>query len=104
MVRQLKHAFVIAAGLSATVALPQPTTTQANEPAAARTGSEPSWTYGIVRVGEDREAIKSMPITERPYRPLHFYGNTIRRMHYRGTAIPAPRDVVGASAATILRK
>lgn len=69
-----------------------------------RAPGEPSWSSGIVRVGEEREAIKSLPVTERPYRPLHFYGNTVRRLHYRGTAIPAPRDVVGASAATILRK
>lgn len=65
---------------------------------------EPGWTYGVVRTGAERDAIKSKPITERPYRPLHFYGNTIRRLHYRGTALPAPRDVVGAGAATILRK
>jgi hypothetical protein len=66
--------------------------------------AEPNWTYGVVRTGAEREAIKSLPITQRPYRPLHFYGNTVRRLHYRGTALPAPRDVVGAGAATILRK
>ncbi len=66
--------------------------------------NEPGWTYGVVRIGEDRDAIKSLPMTERPYRPLHFYGNTVRRMHYRGTPLPAPRDVVGAGAATVLRK
>lgn len=66
--------------------------------------SEPGWTHGVVRVGESREAIKSLPMTERPYRPLHVYGNTIRRMHYRGTAAPAPRDLVQAGAATVLRK
>ena len=65
---------------------------------------EPNWTHGVVRTGAEREAIKSLPITKRPYRPLHFYGNTVRRLHYRGTALPAPRDVVGAGAATILRK
>lgn len=35
----------------------------------------------------------ALPITERPYRPLHFYGNTVRRLHYRGQALPAPRDL-----------
>ena len=69
-----------------------------------RTSSEPGWTYGVIRTGDEREAIKSLPVTARPYRPLHFYGNTLRRLHYRGTAIPAPRDVVGASAATVLRQ
>lgn len=67
-------------------------------------GGEPGWVHGVVRTGHERDAIKSLPITQRPYRPLHFYGNTVRRLHYRGTALPAPRDVVGASAATVLRK
>lgn len=66
--------------------------------------SEPGWTRGVVRLGESREAIKSLPMTERPYRPLHVYGNTVRRLHYRGTAVPAPRDLVQAGAATVLRK
>jgi hypothetical protein len=30
-----------------------------------------------------RAAIKSMPITERPNRVGHFYGNTVRRVHNR---------------------
>lgn len=72
--------------------------------APAQRGGEPGWSYGVVRVGNEREAIKSKPMTERPYRPLHFYGNTVRRLHYRGTALPAPRDLVGASAATLLRQ
>ena len=56
---------------------------------------EPGWSPVIVATGSYRDQIKSMPIEQRPYRPLHFYGNTIRRMHYRGTPLPAPRDVVG---------
>ncbi|HEY5314872.1 MAG TPA: hypothetical protein VIK18_20225 [Pirellulales bacterium] len=32
-----------------------------------------------------REAIRAMPITTRPFRPGHFYGNTVRRLHrFRG--------------------
>ena len=69
-----------------------------------RSAGEPGWTYGVIRTGNEREAIKSLPMTERPYRPLHCYGNTVRRLHYRGTALPAPRDLVGASAATVLRQ
>jgi hypothetical protein len=38
----------------------------------------------IVTVGPAREQIKSTPITQRPYRPLHVYGNTVRRRHSRG--------------------
>lgn len=92
---------VIAAGLLLT-ALSSSANVYAADP--GRPAGEPGWAHGVVRVGEDRDAIKSMPVTERPYRPLHFYGNTIRRKHYRGTAIPAPRDVIGAGAATVLRK
>jgi len=28
-----------------------------------------------------RETIRQMPILERPNRPGHFYGNTVRRLH-----------------------
>lgn len=31
-----------------------------------------------------RNEIRSMPITERPNRPGHFYGNTVRRRVDRG--------------------
>ncbi len=98
MNRKLSFAFLIVAGM---IASPVVMDASAANP---RPNGEPSWTHGVVRVGEERDAIKSLPITERPYRPLHFYGNTIRRMHYRGTPVPAPRDIVGAGAATILRK
>jgi hypothetical protein len=30
-----------------------------------------------------KTSIRSMPITERPSRPGHFYGNTVRRVHQR---------------------
>jgi len=30
-----------------------------------------------------RAEIRSMPITQRPSRPGHFYGNTVRRRHTR---------------------
>lgn len=32
-----------------------------------------------VRYGMTRQEIRSMPILERPNRPGHFYGNTVRR-------------------------
>lgn len=32
-----------------------------------------------------RREIRSMPILERPSRPGHFYGNTVRRNATRGT-------------------
>ena len=43
--------------------------------------------YPIIATGAQREAIKSTPILHRPYRPGHFYGNTVRRRHHRG-AVP----------------
>jgi hypothetical protein len=56
---------------------------------ARSTGFDPR----IVTFGEAREEIKSTPITQRPYRPLHVYGNTVRRRHERAAASPtAPRQ------------
>jgi len=52
---------------------------------AAGTGFDPR----IVTFGESRDQIKSTPITQRPYRPLHVYGNTIRRRHQRSDPAPA---------------
>ncbi len=54
------------------------------EPAAAQTGYYP---YVIARP-QDRAKIRSTPIEQRPYRPLHFYGNTVRRNYY-GRTFPA---------------
>lgn len=62
---------------------------------------EPGWQGNVIARGAEREKIQNTPILERPYRPLHFYGNTVRRRHYRGTAVPAPRDVAGAAGATV---
>lgn len=39
--------------------------------------------YPIIATGKQREQIKAIPITQRPYRPLHFYGNSVRRAHHR---------------------
>lgn len=66
--------------------------------------AEPKWQGNVIARGEERERIENTPILERPYRPLHFYGNTVRRRHYRGTAVPAPRDVVGAAGAVSGRR
>lgn len=38
----------------------------------------------IVARGELRQEIKATPILERPNRPLHFYGNTVRRLAGQG--------------------
>jgi hypothetical protein len=41
-------------------------------------------TPASARTTLSREEIKSMPITERPSRVGHFYGNTVRRRTGRG--------------------
>ena len=42
------------------------------------------WDSTIILRGKERAVVKSMPIEKRPMRPLHVYGNTIRRIEYRG--------------------
>ncbi|WP_160148207.1 hypothetical protein [Rubripirellula obstinata] len=49
------------------------------------TAQDPGWSPTIIATGQYREQLKSMPIEQRPYRPLHFYGNSVRRNYYRGT-------------------
>ena len=50
----------------------------------------PRWSPNVIARGAQRQQIQSTPITQRPNRPLHFYGNTVRRRHYRGIPAPAP--------------
>ena len=45
----------------------------------------------VVTFGSEREQLKSMPIEKRPNRPLHVYGNTVRRRSSR-TADPATKS------------
>ncbi len=45
----------------------------------------------IIAFGDTRQQIQNTPILERPYRPLHVYGNTARRRHNRGSN-SAPRS------------
>lgn len=54
---------------------------------------EPGWTTRVLKVGEDRRQTNAQPIIERPYRPLHFFGNTVRRQYYRGSVLPTPKDL-----------
>ena len=55
--------------------------------------AEPGWSPVIIATGDYRKQIEATPIEQRPYRPLHVYGNTVRRMHYRGNPLPLPRGL-----------
>lgn len=68
---------------------------------AASAAAEPGWSGSVIARGAERQRLLSTPITERPYRPFHFYGNAVRRNHYRGTVLPAPRDFFEGGASLI---
>jgi len=40
----------------------------------------------VITFGESREKIKATPIEQRPNRPLHVYGNSVRRRHTRSAS------------------
>lgn len=47
----------------------------------------------IVVFGDERERIQNTPIEQRPNRPLHFYGNSVRRRTTRSVSRPSqPRS------------
>lgn len=52
--------------------------------------SQRSFDPRVIVVGEAREQLKAVPITQRPNRPLHVYGNAVRRRHQRAVS-PAVR-------------
>ncbi len=66
--------------------------------------AEPGWVGVIIARGELRDQIESTPILERPYRPLHVYGNTVRRNHYRGAPIPKLKDVVQGAGSIVTNR
>lgn len=47
----------------------------------------------VVTFGSDRDQIKSTPIEKRPNRPLHVYGNSVRRRHDRAMHATPRGDV-----------
>lgn len=54
---------------------------------------EPGWSDEIIVTGPAREALQSLHILDRPYRPGHFYGNTVRRLHYRSQLLPSLPEI-----------
>jgi hypothetical protein len=71
---------------------------------ASAASDEPGWLGVVVARGELKQWIESTPITERPNRPFHFYGNAVRRQYYRGSAMPRPGDVAKGGAALVLKR
>ncbi len=53
---------------------------------------EPGWSGSVLPVGSEAQQIRQQDILDRPYRPGHVYGNTVRRMHYRGHPFPVPMN------------
>jgi hypothetical protein len=47
--------------------------------------AQPKWYPYVIARRPDRAVIENTPIEFRPYRPLHFYGNSVRRNYYRGS-------------------
>jgi hypothetical protein len=54
---------------------------------------EPGWSRRVVVRGAQRQELRSKRLIDRPYRPLHFYGNTVRRVYHRGTIRPTLNDL-----------
>jgi hypothetical protein len=55
-------------------------------PSGDATGRDTGFDPRVVTFGSERDQLKSIPIEQRPNRPLHVYGNTIRRRNSRGSA------------------
>lgn len=45
--------------------------------------ASPRLSPGIIATPQERAQLRSIPIEQRPNRPLHFYGNTVRWLHQR---------------------
>ncbi len=91
MLRISLASLVLAAGLL--LAVPQTASADTNKP---------GWMPVVVARGDLKQWIDSTPIVDRPNRPLHFYGNTVRRRYYRSNAnvavAPAATPAVAAPA------
>jgi hypothetical protein len=93
MLRVITAAFILSAVL---------VIAEANSARAADNG--PGWLGVVVARGELKQELESTPIVDRPNRPFHFYGNTVRREYYRGTARPRASDVVKGGGALIFKR
>jgi hypothetical protein len=60
---------------------------------------EPGWSGRVIVFGQERAQVQATPIVHRAYRPMHFYGNTVRRRYYRGPTLSQPVATVQAETA-----
>ncbi len=97
-----KSSFVAAFTVAAVFAFCQSTNAQTQM--GFSNSAEPNWYPYVIARSADRVNIQSTPMEFRPYRPMHFYGNTVRRSYYRGTPAPAPIDLIRGSSAIIRRR
>ena len=54
----------------------------------------------VITFGEERARLQSTPIEQRPYRPLHFYGNRVRRQSRRSTTTSSSSPTSSRTQAT----
>lgn len=54
-------------------------------PSGDAAGRDTGFDPRIITFGAERDQLKSIPIEQRPNRPLHVYGNTVRRRQTRGS-------------------
>ena len=66
--------------------------------------AEECWTGKVIKRGLDKEISDATHILDRPNRTGHFYGNTVRRIHYRGQVLARPRDIYNGARAFIRRR
>jgi len=71
-------ALVFSAAMAITALVSSPATAEAAD-------SSPDVSLRIITFGETRQQLQATPIEQRPYRPLHFYGNRVRRQSRRST-------------------
>ncbi len=57
--------------------------TMSSTSSAMQQGNNTAQPMAAASVAQQRETIRQMPLLERPNRPGHFYGNTVRRIHDR---------------------
>jgi hypothetical protein len=69
---------------------------------ASAPAAETGWLGVVVARGDLKQEIESTPILERPNRPFHFYGNTVRRRYYRGAPVPRQGEFPKGGAAPVV--